>query len=100
MQPIEHLHKIVKKIILAPERSFFMLLRIKYLCHEIGFKLFKPISSKIATNHKINSSTTKIELMRHIGSMNVYSDFGGKLHCNKKPLYDLIHDEVAFHLIN
>ena len=58
---IEHLHVISTKNNpkLAPEKSFFMLLKVKFLGHEIGYNTIKPIHSKIAVFHKISSPTGK-----------------------------------------
>ena len=48
-QHIEHLHIISTRNILklAPEKSFFMLLKVQFLGHEIGYNAIKPIHSKI-----------------------------------------------------
>ena len=96
---IKMLHEISKKenIKLAPEKSFYMLLTVKYLGHEIGYKTINPIHSKIVAIHKIPTPATKIELMRFIGSMNFYSKFIEKLHVNLKPFYDILHDDTKFH---
>ena len=47
-QLIEQLHIISTKnnVILAPGKSFFMLLKVKLLGHEIGYNTIKPIHSK------------------------------------------------------
>ena len=52
-QLIEQLHIISTKnnLKLAPEKSFFMLLKVKFLGHEIGYNTIKPIHSKIAAIH-------------------------------------------------
>ena len=52
-QLIEQLHLISTKhnLKLAPEKSFFMLLKVKFLGHEIGYNTIKPIHSKIAAIH-------------------------------------------------
>ena len=36
---------------LAPEKSFFMLLNVKFIGHEIGYNKIKPIHSKIAAKN-------------------------------------------------
>ena len=61
-QLIEQLHIISTKNILklAPEKSFFLLLKVKFLGHEIGYNTIKPIHSKIAAIHKIYSPTGKV----------------------------------------
>ena len=79
LQLIKQLHDIVKKqnLELAPEKCFscFMLLIANYLDHEIGFNTFKPIQSKKSAIHKFFSPTTKVELMRFIGSMKFHFSF-------------------------
>ena len=49
-QLIEQLHFYSTKnnLKLAPEKSFFKLLKVNFLGHETGYKTFKPIHSKIA----------------------------------------------------
>ena len=46
---INELYKIATKesLKLAPEKSFYMLLKVKFLGHEIGNNTIKPIPSKI-----------------------------------------------------
>ena len=54
-QLIDQLHIISTKnnLKLAPEKSFFMLPKVKFLGHEIGYKTIKSIHSKNAAIHKI-----------------------------------------------
>ena len=61
-----------------------MLLKVKFLGHEIGYNTFKPILSKIAAIHKIPSPTGKVALMNFIGALNFYTKFIEKLHINFK----------------
>ena len=97
-QLIEQLYIISTKnnLTLAPEKSFFMLLKIKFLAHEIGFNTFKPIHSKIAAIHEIPSPTVKGALMIFIGALNFYTKFIEKLHINLKPFYDLLHENTPW----
>ena len=76
-QLIEQLHIIstTNNLKLAPEKSFFMLLKVKFLGHEIGYNTIKPIHSKIAAIHKIPSPTGKVALMSFIGALNFYTKF-------------------------
>ena len=69
-----------------------MLLKVKFLGHEIGYNTIKPIHSKIAAIHKIPSPTGKVALMSFIGALNFYTKFIEKLHINLKPFYDLLHE--------
>ena len=45
---IKELHKIAtkEKLKLAPEKSFYMLLKVKFIGHEIENNTIKPIPSK------------------------------------------------------
>ena len=97
-QLIEQLHIISTKnnLKLAPENFFFMLLKVKFLGHEIGYNTNKPIYSKIAAIHKIPSPTGKVALMSFIGTLNFYIKFIEKLHIKLKPFYDLLHENTPW----
>ena len=97
-QLIEQLHVISTKnnLKLAPEKSFFMLLKVKFLGREIGYNTFKPIHTKIAAIHKIPSPTGKVALMSLIGALNFYTKFIEKLHINLKPFYNLLHENTPW----
>ena len=86
-QLFEQLHIISTKhnLNLAPEKSFFMLLKVKFLGHEIGYNTINPIHSKVDAIHKIPSSTRKVALMRFIGALNFYTKFIEKVHINHNP---------------
>ena len=81
-QLIEQLHIISTKhnLKLAPEKSFYMLLKVKFLGHEVGYNTINPIHSKIAAIHQIPSPTGKVALMSFIGALNFYTKFIEKLH--------------------
>ena len=57
---IEQLHLISTKhkLKLAPEKSFCMLLRVKFFVHEIGYNTIKIIHSKIVAIQKIYSKNS------------------------------------------
>ena len=95
---IKELHKVAtkEKLKLAPEKSFYMLLEVKFLGHEIGNNTIKPIPSKIEAIKRIPSPKEKKNVMQFLGSVIFYSKFVEKLHINLKPLYTLLHDEVKF----
>ena len=97
-QLIEQLHIISTKnnLKLAPEKSFFMLLKVKFLGHESDYNTIKPIHSKIAAIHNIPSPTGKVALMSFIGALNFYTIFIDKLHINHKPFYDLSHENTPW----
>ena len=97
-QLIEQLHLISTKqnLKLAPEKSFFMLLKIKFLGHEIGYNTIKPIHFEVDAIHKIPSPTNKVALMSFIGALNFYTKFIEKIHINLKPFCDLLHENTQW----
>ena len=97
-QLIEQLHNISTKnnLKLAAEKSFSMLLKVKFLGHEIGYNTIKPIHSKITAIHKIPSPTGKVALVSFIGALNFHTKFIEKLHINLKPFYDLVHENTPW----
>ena len=58
---IKELHKIATKenLKLAPEKSFYLLPKVKFLGHEIGNNIIKPIPSKIEAIKRIPSPKDK-----------------------------------------
>ena len=95
---IKELHTIASRenLKLAPKKSFYMLLKVKFLGHEIGNNTIKPTPSKIEAIKRIPSPKEKKDVMQFLGSVNFYSKFIEKLHINLKPLYTLLHDDVKF----
>ena len=71
LQLVIQLHDFVnkEKLMLAPEKSSFMLLTVKHQGQEIGLNAKKPRQSKLAYIQRIPSATTKIEQTTFIGSM-------------------------------
>ena len=80
----------------APEKSFYMLLKVKFLGHETGNNTTKPIPSKIEAIKRIPSPKEKKDVMQFLGSVSFYSKFIEKLHIKLKPLYTLLHDNIKF----
>ena len=91
---IKELHKKAtkKNLKLAPEKSFYMLLKVKFLGHEIGNNTIKPIPSKIEAIKKLPSPKDKKDVMQFLGSVNFYFIFI----IPYIYLYTLLHDDVKF----
>ena len=72
---IKELHEIATKenLKLEPEKSFYMLLKVKLLGHEIVNNTMKPISSQIETIKRIPSPKETKDVMQFLGSVNFYS---------------------------
>ena len=73
-----------------------MLLKVKFLGHEIRYNTIKPIHSKITAIHKIPSPTGKVALMSFISALNFYTKFIEKLYIILKPFYDLLHENTPW----
>ena len=72
---IKELHKIATKenLKLAPEKSLYMLLKVKFLGQELGNNTIKPLPSKIETMKRIPSPKEKKDVMQFLGSVIFYS---------------------------
>ena len=90
---IEHLPQMSSSnnLDIVPEKSFFVLLTVKFLGHKIGNDTIQPVASKFDHIYNLKTPTSRTELMRLIGSMNFYSKFINKLHISLKP-YTLLQD--------
>ena len=99
-QPIEHVHPISDNtkhtLKIAPDKSYFMLLKLTFLGHEICYNTIKPIRSKIDAFHKTPSPTSKVALMSFIGALNFHTKVIEKLHINLKPFCDLQHENTSW----
>ena len=72
-----------------------MLLKVKFLGHEVCYNTIKRIHSKSAAIHKTPSPTGKVALMSFISALNVYTKFIEKLHSNIEPIYDLLKENTS-----
>ena len=65
LEVIEQLYQtcISNKLNIAPEKSFYILLTVKFLGHENGNSTVKLISSKNDGIHKLKAATPRAELM-------------------------------------
>ena len=104
---IKELHKIASRenLKLAPEKSFYMLLKVKFLGHEIGNNTIKPIPSKIDAIKRIPSPKEKKDVMQFLGSVNFYSRrilFYSIMKDNQlKPVHYLVkHEEIKYNQKN
>ena len=96
---IEQLNTISTKHILklAPEKSFFILLEVKFLGHEIGYNTIKPVDCKVDAIHQIPSPTSKVALMSFVGAPIFYTKCIEKLHIYLELFFDLFHENIPCH---
>ena len=57
---------------LAQQISFFMLLKVEFLGHEFAHNTIKPLHSKVAAIHKLNSPTGNVALKYFIDALSFY----------------------------
>ena len=60
----------------SPEKSFFMLLKVKFLGHEFSYITTKPVHSKIDAIHKLPSPPGKIAFLFTIFYMKTLNGTG------------------------
>ena len=73
-----------------------MLVKVKFLGHEIVYNTVKPIHSKVDALHKFPSPPSKVALTSFISALNFYTNFIEKLHIYLKPFYDLLHGNTPW----
>ena len=93
-KPFEQLYLICTKcnLKLASEKSFFMLLKVKFLGHENGYNTIKPIHSNVAAFHKLPSPAGKVAFTSFISALN--TKFIEKLHIILKHFQDHLHENI------
>ena len=69
---------------LAPEKSYFMLFKVKFLGHEVGYNTVKPLHSKVGAIYKLPSPYGKVALMRFRVALIFYTKFIEKRQFNLK----------------
>ena len=73
-----------------------MLLKVKFLGHEIGYNTIKPIHSKVDAIHKLPSPTSNLAPMSFIFALSFYTKFIEKHHNNLEPIFDLLHENTPW----
>ena len=64
-----------------------MLLKVKFLRHEIGNNTIKPIPSKIEAIKRIPSPKEEKDVMQFLGSVNVYSKCWNVVYKSQTTIY-------------
>ena len=72
-ETLEEYHKILQKENLkaAPDKTYFMLKKIKFLGHIIENKKIKPLTSRIEGLQKLVPPNSMKSLQRYLGTINV-----------------------------
>ena len=91
-------HKILLKENLkaAPDKTYFMLKKIKFLGHIIEDKKVKPLTSRIDGFQKLEPPTSMKALQRYLGTINFLAKYFYGMQPILQPLYNLLHKENDF----
>ena len=91
-------HKILLKENLkeAPDKTYFMLKKVKFLGHIIEDKRVTPLTSKIDGFRKLEPPTSMKALQRYLGTINVLAKYVYGMQPILQPLYNLLHKENDF----
>ena len=91
-------HKIFLKEDLktAPDKTYFMLKKVKFLGHIIEDKKVKPLTSRIDGFQKLEPPTTMKALQRYLGTVNFLAKYVYGMQPILQPLSNLLHKENDF----
>ena len=91
-------HKILLKENLkaAPDKTYFMLKKVKFLGHIIEDKKVKPLTSRIDGFQKLEPPTSMKALKRYLGTINFLAKYVYGMQPILQPLYNLLHKENDF----
>ena len=91
-------HKILLKenFRAAPDKTYFMLKKVKFLGHIIEDKKVKPLTSRIDGFQKLEPPTNMKALQRYLGTINFFAKYVYGMQPILQPLYNLLHKENNF----
>ena len=96
---IHEYHNLLRKAGLraAPEKTYFLLKKMKFLGHVISSEGKQPNGKRVKDLKNLKSPESKRDVMKVLGCLGFYSCYIKKLHVDSKPFYDLIRDSTSFH---
>ena len=80
----------------APDKTYFMLKKVKFLGHIIKYKRVKPLTSRIDGFQKLEPPTSMKALQRYLGTINFLAKYVYGMQSILQPLYNLLHKENDF----
>ena len=95
-ETLEEYHKILQKENLkaAPDKTYFMLRKVKFLGHIIENKKIKPLTSRIEGFQKLEPPNSMKSLQRYLGTINFLAKYVYGMQPILQPLYKLLHKET------
>ena len=95
---LQEYHKILQKDNpkAAPEKTYSLLKKVKFLGHIIEDKKLKPLTSRIDGFQKLEPPTSMKALQRYLGTINFFAKCVYGMQPLIQPLYNLLHKETDF----
>ena len=96
---INEYHTLLRKAGLkaAPDKTFFILKKVKFLGHVISPDGFQPIAKRVDALRNLKSPQSKRDVMKVLGCLGFYSCYIKSLQVDSQPFYDLIKDSTPFY---
>ena len=82
----------------APDKTFFILKKVKFLGHGISPERIQPIAKRVKDLRNLKSPECKRDVMRVLDCLEFYSCYLKNLHVHSQPYCDLIEDSTSLHL--
>ena len=91
-------HKVLLKENLkaAPDKTYFMFEKVKFLGHIIEDKKVKPLTSRIDGFQKLEPPKSMKALQRYLGTINFLAKYVYGMQPILQPFYNLLHKETEF----
>ena len=80
----------------APDKTYFMLKKVKFLGHIIENKKVEPLTSRIDGFQKLEPPTSMKALQRYLGTINFLAKYVYGMQPILQPLYNLLYKENDF----
>ena len=81
----------------APDKTFFLLKKVKFLGHVISTEGIQPIAKRVKELKSLISPENKRDVMKVLGYLGFYSCYIQNFHVDSQPFYDLIKNSTSFH---
>ena len=96
---INEYHTLLRKADLktAPNKTFFVLKKLKFLCYVISPEGIQPIAKRVKNLKYLKLPESNRDAMKVLGCLGVFSCYINNLHVDSQPSYDLIKDSTPFH---
>ena len=96
---INEYHNLLRKAGLkaAPDKTFFFLKKVKFLCHDISPEGIQPIAKRVKGLKNLKLTEIKRDVMKVLRCLGFSSCYIKNLLVDSQPFYDLIKDSTPFH---